>query len=135
MRVLRIAFLCAVVAVLFSFGAKAQWNDATQQFTPGSGQVVFYDNYLCKGEPYMVLQRGRTYNDFRSYNLGALGTPNWNDKTSCVVVGPGTKVTIYEHINFGGKSATFGRTTSNPNGMWSFQGIWWNNQASSAKIF
>jgi hypothetical protein len=99
-----------------------------------SGEVVFYDNYQCTGEPFMVLKKGN-YPDLRNYNTGELGSPDWNDRISCLQIGEGTKVTIYEHINYKGKNKTFGRTSSNPNGMWSFAGDLWNDKTSSVKVF
>jgi len=110
-----------------------QWNPETKTFNPRDGEVVFYDSSQCKGEPYMVLKRGN-YPDFRSYNTGGSGSPNWNDRVSCLQVGPNTNVTVYQHINYGGKSKTFNRTRSNPNGLFSLSGDWWDNSISSCKI-
>ncbi|MGZ5432725.1 MAG: hypothetical protein ACXW31_14760 [Thermoanaerobaculia bacterium] len=121
----------ALLAVLLASAALAQWDDATQTFTPSDGQVVLYDNYQCKGEPFMVVQRGRTYNDFRSYHVDS---GNWNDRVSCIHVGPNTNITIYQHIKYGGSSKTFNRTRSNPEGKWSLSGNWWDNSASSCKV-
>ena len=39
---------------------------------------MLYDSYLCKGEPFMVVQRDRTYNDYRSYSAGS---GSWNAVT------------------------------------------------------
>ena len=127
--------IIAILIITMGAIAFAQWNEATQTFTPGDGQVALYDNYQCKGEPFMVVQRGRTYNDFRSYYVGASASSgNWNDRVSCISIGPNTKITVYQHINFGGASKTFGRTTNNPNGQWSLSGDWWNNSVSSCKV-
>jgi len=42
---------------------------------------------------------------------------NWNDQISCLTIGEGiSKVIVYEHINFKGKSLTLTRIRENPLG-------------------
>lgn len=127
--------LIALVTIALAAIASAQWNEDTQTFTPSDGQVVLYDNYLCKGEPFMVVQRGRTYKDFRAFYVGdSASSGNWNDRVSCIHLGPNTKITVYQHINYGGTSKAFSRTTNNPDGKWSLSGDWWNNNVSSCSV-
>ncbi len=104
---------------------------------PGNGQVFFYDSYQCKSN---------NPNDWLSFNTGAniadltkwkvTGTSqNWNDRISCMKIGPGvSKVIVYQKTNYGGKTKTFTRTSGNPNGVWSLSGDWWDDSISSFKI-
>jgi hypothetical protein len=50
-----------------------------------------------------------------------------NDMMSAVKLGPGTKVTLYEHINFGGKSVTVDHSMA-------WLGDRWNDKVSSLKV-
>jgi hypothetical protein len=122
-----IAFL-SLAAVSFLMATKAM------AIEPGPGQVVFYDDYQCKNEPLMVLNKGN-YPNFNEWHLTDHNSPTWNDRVSCFKIGEGTKLKIYQKINYGGKSKEFGRTGNNPNGMWSLSGDWWDNSVSSAKIY
>jgi len=102
---------------------------------PGNGQVILYDNYQCTGDAYIILDTGN-YSDFRSLtNSENSQTENWNDRVSCIKVGAGTKVKVYQKINYGGKNKEFGRTSSNPNGWWSLAKDWWDNSISSVKVY
>jgi hypothetical protein len=98
------------------------------------GNAKFFQDYQCETGNYIQLKKGN-YPDLRSYNTGALGSPSWNDQISCMVIGDGvSKVIVYEHINYKGKSKTFTRTSSNPLGSWSLSGDWWNDNISSIKV-
>ncbi|MGZ8781177.1 MAG: beta/gamma crystallin domain-containing protein [Thermoanaerobaculia bacterium] len=112
--------LCAAVP------AFAAWNAQAHVFIPAQGQVVLYESPACRGEPYVVLQVGRTYDNF--VNL-AMGSGNWNDRASCVEVGPSTRVLIYQHINYGGSTRTLTA------GVTTLCGNWWDNSISSARVF
>lgn len=89
-------------------------------------EVIFWDDYRCETGASIALGTG----DYKNFvDLG------WNDRVSCVVVGSAVKLTVYQHTNFGGKSKTFqANKTSNPLGVFSFSGDWWNNSISSVKI-
>jgi hypothetical protein len=101
---------------------------------PGYGQVILYDNYQCTGDAYITLNAG-SYSDFRSLSNSDSGsTENWNDRVSCIKIGDGAKLKVYQNIKYGGKSKEFGRTTNNPNGWWSLAKDWWDNSISSAKV-
>jgi len=98
------------------------------------GRVVFYQNYPCTAGDKIVLGRG-AYSDLRQWNTAELGSPTWNDQISCMVIGQGIrKVTVYQHINYKGKSKAFTRTKNNPLGTWSLVDDWCNNSISSIKI-
>ena len=97
-------------------------------------KVVFYQDGDCDTGNYMQLGVG-DYADLRTYNTGGSGSPNWNDQISCMTIGEEiSKVIVYEHINFGGKSKTFSKTSSNPLGSWSLSGLSWNDKISSVKV-
>jgi len=121
-----------IVAVLMLVGSSLSFADS---ITPAPFErVVFYQDYQCTTGNKIVLKRG-SYGDLRQWNTAELGSPTWNDQISCMVIGEGiSKVTIYQHINYKGKSKTFTRTRNNPLGAWSLAGDWWNDSASSIKI-
>jgi len=104
---------------------------------PGNGQVFFYDNYQCvtnNPNDWMSFNQGAYIADLTKWQV--MGTnQNWNDRISCMKIGPGvSKVIVYQHINSGGSTKTYTRTTSNPNGVWSLSGDWWDNSISSFRI-
>jgi len=108
------------------------------QFTWAAGStphntVVFYQDG-CGGGRYLELGVG-SYSDLRDYRTGGSGGQTWNDQISCIFAGSGvTKVIVYEHINFEGKSKEFTRSWGNPDGRWSVSDDWWDNRISSIKI-
>ncbi len=127
---MRLAFF---VVLCFSLLCPAAVFCQTVQPAP-SGRVVFYQDYQCTTGNCITLRAGE-HSDLRQWNTGAQGSPNWNDQISCMVMGSGiSKVIVYEHINFKGKSKTFTRTSNNPLGCWSLAGNWWNDKISSIKI-
>jgi len=122
----RLIFVCAIIMIgILPCFVYAGWDANLKIYVPSSGEVVFYDNAGCRGEPYMMLRVGE-YKDFGT--LSYMGSGNWHDKTSCIDVGPGTSMTVYEHSNFGGSSKVFS------SGCKSLCGDWWDNKISSCKI-
>jgi len=122
-----VLYIISAAAVLFlvSF-ALAGWDSSTKVFTPGVGQVVLCDNY-CSGEPYLVLKTG-DYPDLRQYGAPTTSQGNWNDRASCIYVGPQTKIRVYQHINYGGSSKEFFP------GLYCLKSDWWDNSASSCRV-
>ena len=59
---------------------------------------------------------------------------NWNDKISCVIVPNGKTVTLYEHINYQGRSITFSTGVYNLTDYIMTGTTTWNDQASSWRI-
>lgn len=132
MKTRKTTILMAAAVVLIAASAVAQWNPATQKYTPGPKQVVLYDYRDCKAEPYMVVRAGANYPDFRSYDV--MGG-NWNDRASCIVLGPNTKFVGYQDINFRGSALTF---TSGANEIKVFAiggSSAWDNKISSCKVY
>jgi len=129
---MKIAFattaFCGLVLASSMIGTRAM------AIEPDPGQVVFYDDYQCKKEPHLVLNKG-SYPDLRTYDLSEPGGATWNNRISCFKIGEGVKLKVFEKINYAGKSKEFGRTSSNPAGMWSLSGNWWDNSVSSVKIY
>jgi hypothetical protein len=98
-----------------------------------AGQVRIFRDYQCTTGPSATFAKGSNIKDLRQYTMD--GGTSWNDQISCIVIGAGvSKVIVYEHINYGGRSNTLTRTTSNPIGAWSFAADWWNDKISSFKI-
>jgi len=124
-------FLFAAVVLLLVFSSLSFAE--TIQPAP-KGRVVFYQEDQCTTGDKLILGRG-AYPDLRLWNTAELGSPTWNDQISCMVIGEGIRrVTVFQHINYKGKSKTFSRTKSNPLGTWSLAGDWFNNNISSIKI-
>ncbi len=122
-----VSFIIFLVILSFFVSlASAGWNSSTKVFTPGEGQVVLYDNY-CSGEPFLVLGIGETP-DLRTIGAPNVQTANWNDRASCLYVGPNTKITVYQHINYGGSSKVFYP------GLYCLKSDWWDNSISSCKV-
>jgi hypothetical protein len=134
MRKFYLVFLMLFVFICFSQSiVKAgQWNPATHQYIPGYGEVVLYDSYDCReqsGKPFVLLKvsvNNGNYPDFT--RMDATGGGNWNDRTSCLYVGPNTKIVGYQHINYGGQSKAWLQ------GVSSLRGTWWDKTISSCKI-
>jgi hypothetical protein len=120
--------------VLGSAAAALVTSSKAIAIEPGPGQVVFYDDYQCKKEPHLVLDKGG-YPDLRTFDLSDPGGQTWNNRISCFKIGEGAKLKVFEKINYGGKSKEFARTSSNPAGMWSLSKDWWDNSISSVKIY
>jgi hypothetical protein len=101
---------------------------------PSRNRVVFYQDDGCYGGTYLELGVGN-YSDLREYKNGLSGGDTWNDRISCIAIGSGvTKVIVYEHINYEGRSKEFSRGWGNSRGTSGLGGDWWNDRISSIKI-
>jgi len=100
---------------------------------PEKEQVIVFENPQCQGEPYMVMKKA-DYPDLRAYQTSGKDSPAWDDAVSCIKIGEGVKVRVYEKINFKGKNKIFSRTTEN-NGIVSLANTPWDNLISSLKIY
>ncbi len=105
-----------------------------------AGNVRFYRDYQCSTGPSSTFGPGE-YKNLTQYpqhdpdTFEAISGTNWNDQISCMTIGTGiSKVIVYQHANFKGKSKTFTRTSNNPLGSWSLAKDWWNDSISSVKI-
>jgi len=132
-RVFLLLVFCCVLFVPVIVSA------ATVQPAP-AGTVRVYRDSLCSTGPQTTFGPGEypsLVNHPQHDESGSL-IPNssWNDQISCLTIGEGiSKVIVYEHINYKGKSLTLTRTKQNPLGVWSFgRGDWWNDRISSFKI-
>jgi hypothetical protein len=103
--------------------------------------VRVYRDYQCTTGPQTTFQKGN-YSNLTQYPQNDENAPyatipgtNWNDQISCLTIGEGvSKVTIYQHANYKGKSKTLKKQSNNPLGAWSFAKDWWNDSISSIKI-
>ena len=94
-----------------------------------SNQVYFYEhtNY---GGAYMRFDGLREVPDLRSYNTGALGSPNWNDRISSFKIGKELKLVVFKDINYRGGSWTI----SGPATISTLVSNGWNDKISSFRI-
>lgn len=94
-----------------------------------SNQVYLYEhtNY---GGAYMRWDGVREVPDLRSYNTGALGTPNWNDRISSLKIGKDMKLVVFKDINYRGGSWTI----SGPATISTLVSNGWNDKISSFRI-
>ena len=100
-----------------------KWNNRT--YGTGSGAIIFYRDYNYKG--YYVALTESYIGNGKSYNLGDLEARGvWNDTLSSIKIAAGFKVSLYEHVNYGGAVKTLYRS-GNLSG-------WWNDKISSVKI-
>ncbi|MEW5765817.1 MAG: peptidase inhibitor family I36 protein [Acidobacteriota bacterium] len=114
--------------VAFLLGAAVGLGFALPAHTPTSNQLYVYE-HINYGGAYIRWDGIRDISDLRSYNTGALGTPNWNDRISSFKVGSDLKVIFYEHINYKGASWTVTGPASIP----SLVPNGWNDRASSLR--
>ena len=100
---------------------------------PEKEQVIVFDNPQCQGETYMVMKKGE-YPNLRSYQTSGKDSPAWDDAVSCMKIGEGVKVRVYEKINFKGKNKIFSKTADNK-GTVSLANTPWDDLISSLKIY
>jgi hypothetical protein len=85
-----VVVMCSIAPAVF-----AAWDSYQGRYNPDSdGMVVGYDTPDCKGNSYILLYHGTTYNNLANWH-GADGS-QFNDKISCVIIG---KHTFFEHWN------------------------------------
>lgn len=122
--------LCSILICSFmtTYSYGGTWDPNTQTYKPSTYQVVFYDSSSCKGEPYIVFDVINT----NPKEIARLSEYDWNDKISCIVIGIMTRVTVYEHKNYEGRSSSY--QTSSTVKTISGSGNWWNNKISSIRI-
>ncbi len=119
-RTIRKGFLVLLLA-LFAAALLAQ--------TVGSTQVYVYE-HINYGGAYMRFDGIRDIPDLRSYNTGASGTPNWNDRISSLKVGTDVKLVVYADINYKGASWS----VSGPANVSTLVSNGWNDRVSSFRI-
>lgn len=124
-------FLAGIILLSWSalsFGA--QWDSSTKKMNPVTGEAVAYDRSDCtapNAQGYMVFQDkpGVTY----SYVGSA-----FNDKASCITVGPRTRVRLYQHKNFKGKTKNIDNASYDSIKQEILSG-WWDDTMSSIKVW
>jgi hypothetical protein len=111
----------------------AAWDGPTNRYNPdGTGQVVGYDTSDCTGPNYIVLYHGTTYKNLTNWHGGSDGS-NYNDKISCIIVGPKTKFEYWQHKDYKGSKGTFNNTTDQIDTK--VISGWWDNSMSSVKVW
>ena len=110
----------------------AAWDEPTNRYNPdGTGQVVAYDTSDCKGPNYIILYHGTTYKNLTNWH-GSDGR-NFNDRISCIIVGPKTKFEYWQHKDYKGKYERFNNTSDQIDTK--VIGGWWDNSISSVKVW
>lgn len=94
-----------------------------------SNQVFVYEHTNYGGN-YIRWDGIRDIPDLRSYNTGAIGTPNWNDRISSLKVGSELKLIVYKDINYKGGSWT----VTGPASISTLVSNGWNDKISSLRI-
>jgi hypothetical protein len=98
-------------------------------------KAVFYQDNDCRGGTSIELREGK-YPDLTKHTVGKSGSATWNDRISCIAIGSDiTKVVVYEHVNYGGRSKEFTRSSVKSEGSWSLGDGWWNDRISSIVVF
>ena len=125
-----LGILAGVAALTAGAAMAASWDSNTQKMNPVTGEVAAYDRSDCTTptlQDYMVFvdKPGVTY----SYVGSA-----FNDKASCMTIGTRTKVRIYQHKNFGGKSWEIKNEDYDAIKQIELGG-WWDNTVSSIKVW
>jgi hypothetical protein len=115
-----LSVLCSLAALL----AVVSWAA-----DPTSNQVYVYEHINYDGA-YMRFDGLREVPDLRSYNTGALGTPNWNDRISSLKVGSEVKLVVFADINYKGASWT----VTGPASIKTLVSNGWNDRISSFRI-
>ncbi|HOP40496.1 MAG TPA: hypothetical protein PLI53_05585 [Geobacteraceae bacterium] len=134
-RFLVIRCISLVVAIMASVlivqaASAASWDSTTLKMNPVRGEAVAYFESNCTApgaQGYMVFQDkpGVTYSYVGNY---------FNDKASCITLGPRTRVKIYQHKNFKGKTMTISNTDYDAIKQVELSG-WWNDTMSSIKVW
>jgi hypothetical protein len=121
---------CRIVKILIFFSALATlWAMVSWAADPTSNQVYVYEHINYEGA-YMRFDGLREVADLRSYNTGALGTPNWNDRISSLKVGSEVKLVVFADINYKGASWS----VTGPASIKTLVSNGWNDRVSSFRI-
>jgi len=107
----------------------ALWAIVPWAADPTSNQVYVYE-HINYGGAYMRFDGLREVADLRSYNTGAQGTPNWNDRISSLKVGSEVKLVVFADINYKGASWT----VPGPASISTLVSNGWNDRISSFRI-
>jgi hypothetical protein len=114
------------VAAYTAVAIGALWALAAWAAEPTANQVYVYE-HISYGGAYMRFDGIRDVADLRSYNTGALGSPNWNDRISSLKVGSDLKLIVYADINYKGASWT----VTGPANISTLVSNGWNDKISS----
>jgi hypothetical protein len=121
---------CRTVRILIFFSSLAVlWAMVSWAADPTSNQVYVYEHTNYEGA-YMRFDGLREVADLRSYNTGALGTPNWNDRISSLKVGSEVKLVVFADINYKGASWS----VTGPASIKTLVSNGWNDRISSFRI-
>ncbi len=103
---------------------------------PDIGDPVQYQVFLFEKAEYGGQSLSFTYdNDIPDLTRWNLPTgEKWNDRISSLKVGRGTRITLYQHTNYGGASISFEGDGTNNNDISNLHGLGWGNMVSSFKV-
>lgn len=107
----------------------ASWDSDTLKMNPVKSEAVAYDQSNCTApgaQGYFV------FIDKPGVSYTSVGW--FNDKASCITIGPRTRVRIYQHINFKGSTKDIENTDYDVAKTVELSG-WWNDTLSSIKVW
>ncbi|MGQ9623724.1 MAG: hypothetical protein ACUVTO_09955 [Candidatus Caldatribacteriaceae bacterium] len=96
---------------------------------PSTSNKLYVYEHTKYERAYIRFDGIRDVPDLRSYNTGALGSPNWKDRISSLKIGRDLKVVSYELINYKGASWT----VKGPAEISSMVSNGWNDRVSSLR--
>lgn len=130
--VFAVASGCMLVAGAAAFGGT--WDPVTKKMNPAKGEAVAYDRSDCtapgavgagpNGYFGFVDKKGVTYSSVGSFN----------DLTSCIILGPKTRVKLYQHTNFKGSTKEISNNEVDEMLEKDLSSDW-NNRMSSIKVW
>lgn len=107
----------------------ASWDSETLKLNPVKGEAVAYDQSDC------TAPGAQGYFGFIDKPGISYTSVGWfNDKASCITIGPRTRVRIYQHTNFKGSTLNYENTSYDEIMQKELSG-WWNDTLSSIKVW
>lgn len=127
-------FICIISLLLFySFSFAGPCDSNTKE--PNEDEVVFFE-HINYGGCWMAAKVVANYASLvgNAYMPICGKTINWNDTISSIKVGAKAKVTVYEHVNYGGKSQTWKGNCNAPFCLKDLRDWGWNDKISSFRV-
>ena len=128
-RQVRAAAISVIMLLLFPFCAEAKKLD----LIPMPHEVILFENADYDGEA-IRFSYDNDVDDLTKWNLLGERKGKWNDKISSVKIGKDTRVTLFEHVGYGGASITFEGDGEDDYYIPDLHSIGWGDIISSLKI-
>ena len=114
----------------------AEWDPTTLKMNPATGEATAYDSAGCTApgaQGYHYAPRTRWAVGKPGVTYTFVGS-SFNDKASCIVVGVRTRVRLYQHKDFKGKTRDIDNASYDTVKQVVLDG-WWNDTLSSIKVW